>query len=198
MDIEIRELSPTLLDDYLNYFDRVAFTDHPEWSGCYCVHFHWNDSLELQSNVLGGIGEKTFNRKLAANFISNGTINGYLAYLDGTVVGWCNANDKSAFDGLAKEKCPELWDDSRTSYNVKSVVCFLISPDMRGKGIATQLLNRVCLDAAAQGFSYVEAYPHLNESDTFVNHHGPYSLYHKSGFILYKDLNGPVIVRKYL
>lgn len=31
-----------MLDEYLHFFGQVAFGDHPQWAGCYCVHFHWN------------------------------------------------------------------------------------------------------------------------------------------------------------
>jgi hypothetical protein len=37
MDIEIKKLSPALLQDYLSFFDQVAFTDNEEWAGSYCV-----------------------------------------------------------------------------------------------------------------------------------------------------------------
>jgi hypothetical protein len=52
MNLEIIPLSPNLLDDYLNYFDNVAFTDHKDWSNCYCIHFHWNDMLENEAKIL--------------------------------------------------------------------------------------------------------------------------------------------------
>ncbi len=32
--------------------------------------------------------------------------------MDHTVVGWCNTNVKTAYDGLNKEKCLELWEDN--------------------------------------------------------------------------------------
>lgn len=35
--------------------------------------------------------------------------------------------------------------------------CFEISPEYRGKGIATLLLNRICEDAELDGYIYVEA-----------------------------------------
>lgn len=40
MSIEIKALAPELLDDYLAFFDSVAFTDNPDWSGCYCCFYH--------------------------------------------------------------------------------------------------------------------------------------------------------------
>lgn len=46
MDLDIRPLTPEMLDDYLNFFDNVAFTDHPDWSQCYCMHFHWQSKWD--------------------------------------------------------------------------------------------------------------------------------------------------------
>ena len=34
--IVIKRLSPNLLDDFLYFFDDIAFRDNPEWSHCYC------------------------------------------------------------------------------------------------------------------------------------------------------------------
>ena len=38
LEIEVRELSPRLLDDYLKFFD-AAFSDFPDWAGCYCSFY---------------------------------------------------------------------------------------------------------------------------------------------------------------
>ena len=46
MNIEIKSLSPELINDYINYFDNIAFTDNKEWAGCYCLYYHLNDLLE--------------------------------------------------------------------------------------------------------------------------------------------------------
>ncbi len=34
--VVVRELTPERLDEYLQFFDREAFTDFPHWAGCYC------------------------------------------------------------------------------------------------------------------------------------------------------------------
>jgi GNAT superfamily N-acetyltransferase len=39
MDIQVRALTPALLADYLAYFDNTAFSDNPEWAGCYCYFY---------------------------------------------------------------------------------------------------------------------------------------------------------------
>lgn len=46
-----------------------------------------------------------------------------------------------------EENTPEL--------KIKSVFCFVIAPEMQRQGIASQLLARVCQDAAKDGFDFV-------------------------------------------
>jgi GNAT superfamily N-acetyltransferase len=204
MDIQIKKLTPELINDYIAFFDNVAFTDNDEWAGCYCVFYHWNDLLETERKEYTAAGGKCFKRDLAIKFIQDGILHGYLAYVDGTVVGWCNTNEKASFDALRYEKWPEIWEKAdstekvESTEKVKSIVCFTIAPHMRQKGIATDLLSRVCKDASEEGYAYVEAYPGKDESNIQRNYHGPYTLYEKNGFSPYKDLERDVIVRKYL
>ena len=117
---------------------------------------------------------------------------GYLAYLDGKVVGWCNANDKQAYNSVNMDFS---FEESEKNKKIKSIVCFCISPNFRGRGIASRLLDKICLDAADDGYEYVEAYPFIKEE---YNYHGSKSMYEKNGFTAYGDDNGCTIVRKYL
>ncbi|HML48538.1 MAG TPA: GNAT family N-acetyltransferase [Clostridia bacterium] len=191
MEIDIRPLTPALLDDYLCFFNNVAFTDHPEWSQCYCVHFHWNDQCEAES-MSGGKSSLD----LAVHMIRNGVIRGYLAYWEGKVVGWCNVNDKRGYDALRKR--PELWDDADPSSKTKAIVCFLVAPEMRGKGIASQLLRRACADAAGEGYDFFEGYPPAGACDMYAAHHGTIPLFERHGFSLCKTLGRDAVMRKRL
>jgi GNAT superfamily N-acetyltransferase len=198
VELEIRALSPELLDDYLHFFDYVAFADHKEWSQCYCVHFHWNEALEAEYKAYAAAGGSNFGREQACKLVQNGVIQGYLAYRQGAVVGWCNANDKGKYAALAKEKAPEIWEDDARSEGVKSIVCFLIAPELRGKGIASALLARVCAEAQTAGYRCIEAYPYTASADMYANHHGPWALYESHGFAVVKDLGQRAVVRKML
>ena len=66
---------------------------------------------------------------------------------------------------------------------VKAIVCFEIAPDYRGKGIASMLLERVCEDAKAEGFKYVEAYPVKDGGYMGMAFTGPMHMYEKAGFV---------------
>ena len=79
---------------------------------------------------------------------------------------------------------------------IKSVVCFAIAPENRGKGIATALLKYVCENAKNDGFEYVEAYPF--EHNENAAYHGPTDLYEKNGFVFCNRIEGCRIVRKKL
>ncbi|GHV26440.1 hypothetical protein FACS18948_2100 [Clostridia bacterium] len=142
MNIEIRKLSPELLEDYLNFFDNVAFTDHKEWSGCYCVEPHMHNK-QFEENLPRGKLSKS--RDYAIDFVKRGKLQGYLAYSNGEVVGWCNANNKQNYERLKTWKDVCFNDDGPK--RIKSIMCFAIAPDMRGKGIATALLEQICNDS---------------------------------------------------
>ena len=121
---------------------------------------------------------------------------GYLAYDDGEVVGWCNVNDKLNYEKISARKELQTEDDDHKK--VKAIICFNIAPDMRKKGIATKLLKRICDDSAAENYDFVEAYPYKGEPSSFDCYSGPAAMYEKFGFAVYRELNHELIVRKHL
>jgi len=189
MDVEIRRLSPDLAEDYLYFFDHVGFTDHPEWSQCYCLHFHFENAWDSEDE-----GQDNPWRERAARFVREGKIQGYLAYADGQVAGWCSANDRENYAGLVRQK--ELLDRASRDKRVKSIVCFIVAPALRGQGIATRLLARVCEDAAREGYDLLEAYPAQDKADCYAHHHGPPRLYSKFGFYVHKKRKRDCVMRR--
>lgn len=37
LKLTIRSLCPELCEDWLRFFDGIAFKDHGEWAFCYCL-----------------------------------------------------------------------------------------------------------------------------------------------------------------
>ena len=188
MNIEIRELTPDLMDDYLHFFDNVAQED------CYCACYCSDDQTGIDFH------KQEVRRKYAATYINDGKIKGYLAYCDGKPVGWCNANSKTDCLMCAgwKMMLSDLSATESADEKIKSIFCFTIAPGMRRSGIAAQLLERVCADAAKDGFSFVEAYPNKKFVDTYSDHMGPVDLYKKYGFVLRQEIGQKVVMRKSL
>ena len=182
VNIEIKKLTAELLDDWLGYFDNDVFSDEDEWPGCYCMHFHWNEGLDSRHDwnqtleqVYKNTG-KADNRGRAIRLIKNGTMQGYLAYHAGKVVGWCNANDKNKYKTVLNS-----FFDNTENRKVKSIVCFCTAHDMRRKGIATKLLEKVCADAVEEGYEYIEAYPYNHVQE--IDFTGSLAMYEKMGFV---------------
>jgi ribosomal protein S18 acetylase RimI-like enzyme len=189
MSIEVLPLTEERLGDYLDFFDRVAFTDNPDWAGCYCLFYHvpegeWEKRTGAQ------------NRQGAAELARAGGLSGFLAYAQGRPVGWCNANRKDRYALLSG--LPERWEPQEDGSRTLSVVCFVIAPDHRRRGIARALLSAACEAAQARGLERVEAYPRKAAKTAAENYHGPLELYRGQGFVVHRELADCWIVRKAL
>jgi ribosomal protein S18 acetylase RimI-like enzyme len=156
---------------------------------CYCVCW--------ASNVPDGFDVRP-EEAIALQFVKNGNLQGYLAYSDGEIIGWCNANTKAE----CQNSLGWQWglksvpiDDAKV---VKSIFCYTIAPEFQRKGIATQLLERVCKDAAEDGFDFVEVYPNKTVTAESENHGGFAEMYKRLGFTVYAELENICVMRKEL
>jgi len=186
MNITIKQLSENLLNDYLYFFDNIAFVDNKEWEGCYCMFYHHdNDSKNWLSR------SKEDNRSMAINMINNHKLNGFLAYDNETPIAWCNANDKKSFSfNKNLKKVNSDFDDS-----IVSIVCFLISHQYRRHGISTKLLQEVINYYEQSKKKYIEAYPFKNVIKDSENYHGPLNLYVKNGFYIDKEYENYFVMK---
>lgn len=194
--LDIRKLTPALVDDYLRFFDQTPHSTNLDEHRCYCVCWSSDDDRSYDFST----AEKR--RAMAATLVKSGRIQGYLAYQAeqaAQVVGWCNANVKSdcyeccswrMFMGAIPREVGQP--ESR----VKSVFCFAIAPHMRGKGVAGALLRQVCKDAEKDGFDAVEAYPNKVFVDTEQDFMGPVALFEKCGFHVAHELDQKLVMRK--
>lgn len=195
MEIEIRKLSPELAEDYVRFFDITPHDDNVEEHKCYCVC--WS-SEDYKGKDFSTAAER---RKYAYRYIRSNNLQGYLAYSEGSVVGWCNANTKA--DCLKCASWRRFMDyvplEGRTADSkVKSLFCFMIAPDMKRKGIATMLLERVCQDAARDDFDFVEVYPYKESSYQSSDFGGHFEMYRKNGFYISSESEKGLVMRKQL
>lgn len=192
--MEIYKLTPERLDDYLWFFENVAHSDNDMWAVCYCIDYC------AAANAHTDLSDLAVRRQYAIDYVNRGTIQGYLAYHDGRVVGWCNANRKAdCMDcvGWREEISPERHDGAQAR-TVKSAFCFTVDPAMRGQGIAEALLRRVIDDAREEGYAVLEGYPNRGESDMYNDYVGPLKLYEKLGFAITGETSRGYIVQKKL
>jgi RimJ/RimL family protein N-acetyltransferase len=191
MEITVKKLTPDLMDTYFNFFDHVAFTDNPRWASCYC-YFYSNPWQEGEWDLRTAQD----NRRDSRAWMEAGGLNGYLAFVDDKPVGWCHANDmknlKALTDWASTEGHPPTTD--RTA----CIICYIVAPDYRGQGVATELLKAACTGLEQEGFDRVIAYPSKSGETVQDHYHGPLAMYHKQGFVQTGELGSMLVVQKEL
>ena len=182
-EIVVKELTPSLTDDFLLFFDSVAFEDNPDWSDCYCSAYHF-------ANNKG----KSESRREASSLVEEDRMHGFLAYDNGKPVGWCNAASRSSYPGVQWLMSPGPDKYER----VGSIVCFVVASSHRNQGVASKLLDFACKKFSQKGLEFAEAYPVKKPESAAYNFPGPLSMYHKAGFVTYRDADWYLVVRKRL
>jgi ribosomal protein S18 acetylase RimI-like enzyme len=109
----------------------------------------------------------------------------------GRVVGWCHAAPKPEILNVPGDRAAD----------VGAIVCFVVAPDQRRQGIATQLLDAALDHLRSRGMKTAEAYP-WNEVDSakwvWSQYVGPLSMYLKAGFEVAERREDFSIVRRSL
>lgn len=194
MDLTIKPLAPELSGDYFDFFENRAFTDDSPYR-CYCqIYQMTKDEYHAKYDNVSGSDLGAVSREIAMRQIKTGALRGYLVYADGVSVGWCNANDKANYPaggGGARFHSPN-------SNRDMAVVCFLIAPEFRGKGVASALLDKVITDAKINGFTAVEGFPVARGERYEWECSGPVAMYEKAGFVKAAEHADFIVMRKTL
>jgi GNAT superfamily N-acetyltransferase len=106
---------------------------------------------------------------------------GLLGYDDSGPAGWVSFGPRDEFDRIVASPVLQPVDDAE----VTSVVCFVIAPQARRKGVARALLEAVIAYAAEHGIEVLEAYPVDRGEDRAPGAElwrGPRRLYEAAGF----------------
>ena len=181
-ELVVKELTQSLRDDFLLFFDSVAFADNPDWSDCYCSLYHFANKGKAES------------RREASSLIEEDRMHGFLAYDNGKPVGWCNAAPRNSYPTLHWLMGP----GPDKAERVGSIVCFVIASSHRNQGVASHLLNAACKKFLQKGLEFAEAYPVKESKSTAYNFPGPLSMYLKNGFTQHHDADWYLVVRKRL
>jgi len=187
MEIIVKPLSSKLIEDFLNFFNNVAFTDNPDWSGCYCQFYHFPGSIKEWKKTT-----KEQNRNASEKLILEEKMKGFLAYVNNQPIGWCNVNNKEVYSNIPSEDESE----EDTKDKIASIVCFVISPNYRRKGIARLLLQKAIINLKENGFKWLESYPRKGELSNAHSYHGPVSLYSSEGFFVVKETEDFMVMQK--
>ncbi len=103
----------------------------------------------------GAITSKGPDRKVAMQrFVDDGTPIGLLGYSEGKPVAWCSIAPRETYRDFG---APEYTGEN--SEHVWSLACFFVRRELRGQGLAKQIIEAAVLHAEQRGATVVEAYP---------------------------------------
>lgn len=192
----VASLSPARRAEYLGFFDHErgrAFADNPEWAPCYCNFFHIAPAIEWQSL------DAVANRTAIDARIEVGEMEGFLAY-DGedAVVGWLNAQPRHKLPHcFARLGIPPTPLDV-PPHAAAVIVCFVVDPRVRGRGISRALLVHALESLAARGIRIVDAFPRAVAEGPAAHYRGPLALFESLGFTRLGQHDETIVVRKTL
>jgi GNAT superfamily N-acetyltransferase len=195
--LRIERLSPALGAAFLAFFDHErgpAFADNPRWSGCYC-HFHemapaldW-ESLPAEAN-----------RTAMTARIAVGEMEGYLAFRGDDVVGWLNAQPRHRVPHCFARLGVAAPAIDVPAHDAAVVLCFVVAPAERGRGVARALLAGALDDFAARGIALVDAFPLAGTApgNAASHYHGPRALFESAGFAAVGPAGDRIVMRRRL
>ena len=198
MDLNVERLTPARGADYLRFFDHErgpAFADNPEWAKCYCHYYEVPPALEW-----GGF-DGAANRLAMTARIEAGEMEGYLAYAEGQVVGWMNAQPYHKL----RHACARMRITQPPlpvpAHDAAAIVCFVIAPAHRRQGVARALLYAGLDNLRARGLALVDAFPWKSDPDTTWpadHYHGTLSMFAAASFVPIATHDTLTVVRKTL
>lgn len=118
---------------------------------------------------------KAGRKALMKQRVKDGVPIGLLGYLDGEPVAWCSVAPFDSFRGLRK-----VGDDEATE-RIWSVTCFFVRRDLRGQGLAPQLLAGAVKLARKHRARLVEGYGVAPTSPSY-RHMGFVPMFKAAGF----------------
>jgi GNAT superfamily N-acetyltransferase len=138
MEIEVRSAAGRW-DDFASFMVPRKTAS----GGCVCMAYR-NSSLDLPGRI-------AHMRALCESEPGPGV----LAYVEGQVAAWCSVAPKSTYRALVNSRTiPHVQDE-----DAWSVVCFVVRPAFRRRGLMHQLLDGAVGHAHAMGATALEGYP---------------------------------------
>lgn len=169
MKFSVRRFSADVEQDFFDFHTRVG-------GECFCTAWWVPTWAEW--------GERTAedNLQLRKELLTRREHDGYLLYAGGNAVGWCQVGRRDRLAKLVRQ-FGHSPDDS-----VWAVTCFQIDPDLRGQGLAAELLSGVIADLKQRGVKSLQAYPKIDATLPAHNQWtGQKALYTQLGFQHLRD-----------
>ena len=102
-----------------------------------------------------GVTYSESNKRALKALVDRGVVPGLLGYEGKRPVGWISLGPREDYAKLKRSSVMKPVDDKP----VWSIICFVVDPELRGRGVAKAMLEGAMAWARRQGVRLLEAYP---------------------------------------
>lgn len=182
-NLKIEALTERNYKDYIEFFDKLIFQSDNRIV-CYCTMWNMTEE-EIETEIFKPVQQKLMclkqsSKKAAECLLEKNALHGYLAYLNNTPIGWCNAGDRNGYVFLGRHVKN---DSSIPNGRILSIVGIEVEESFRRKGVADSMVKHVCCEAEKSGYEYVEVYPSARGCMSGQTYRYLIKLYENNGFI---------------
>jgi ribosomal protein S18 acetylase RimI-like enzyme len=143
-----KPLTPARWRDFESVFDARGCS---QARNCGCMFYRRTGASKIPS----GDTAARFNRRAMRALVESRAFVGLVGYAGAVPVGWVSFGPREDFHRLARSPVMKPIDDER----VWSIVCFVVPPGYRGRGVAHALLDGAIRYARRRRVRLLEAYP---------------------------------------
>jgi len=136
------------------FSDLVALFSRPGLSvarNCFCMFYRRSGRHERPAGMTYGEA----NQRAMKALVARGVVPGLLGYEKGRPVGWVSLGPREDYARLKRSQVMKALDDQP----VWSIICFVVDPEARSRGVAEAMLGGAMAWARKHGVKVLEAYP---------------------------------------
>jgi GNAT superfamily N-acetyltransferase len=148
MTLRIEPLTPERWPDLVDLFERPGLSIA---RGCYCMFYRRSGGHKKPP----GMTYSESNKRSLKALVDRRVVPGLIGYEKGRAVGWISLGPRGDYARLERSPVMKPVDDKP----VWSIVCFVVDPKARRRGVAQALLDGGIAWARKQGATLVESYP---------------------------------------
>ena len=174
MKLRIEPLTDERWDDLVELFERPGASIA---RGCYCMYYRRSG----KHDVPAGMTYSEANKRALKKLVDRGVVPGLIGYEKDRPIGWVSLGPREDYAKLRRSPVMKPVDERP----VWSIVCFVVDPAARHRGVAEAMLNGAVRWARKQGVTLLEAYPcdkrKKNADDSMW--FGAKSMFDRAGFV---------------
>jgi GNAT superfamily N-acetyltransferase len=148
LKIRIEPLTADSWDDLVELFERPGTSIA---RGCYCMFYRRAGKHEVPA----GTTYSEANKRALKSLVDRGVVPGLIGYENGRPIGWVSLGPRADYAKLKRSPVMKPVDERP----VWSIICFVVDPKARHRGVAEAMLKGAVTWARKQGVTLLEAYP---------------------------------------